>query len=138
MFEVAPQLRGIGALGQQVELIEDDLLVVIDDLARPQSAAYRKVLFDQAGDPLQQLDVLDYGLFNAGSNDLDDNFFAAEQASAMHLRDRSGGQWLEREFAENFLPGSAECLLDQAGNTRTAEAGNVVLKGLQLIGEFWW
>ena len=42
--EVAPQLRGVRRLAHQVELVEDGLLELGDDLARPQALAVRPVV----------------------------------------------------------------------------------------------
>ncbi len=55
--EVALQLRGIGRLAHEVELIEDGLLVLVDDLARPQAPRLRPITLREVCERVQHLQV---------------------------------------------------------------------------------
>ena len=113
-LEIAPQLRAVGRLAHQVQLVVQVLVELGHHLARLEPPAIRPEGFEQAGGDLQQGDVVfDDGL-DAGTQDLYRDFAAAVlfmQHGEMHLRHRGRGDRLAIELGEDLFHRPAVGLL---------------------------
>ena len=68
--------------------------VLVNDFQRAQTLAVLPVAVRESGQHTQHIEVALDLLFNAGSQDLNDNFRPVLELRGMHLCDRRGGQWL--------------------------------------------
>ena len=75
---VTPQGRGIGALAQQIKLIDNGALKFLDHLERAQAFAVGTES-QQAGQQLHHAQIFADGALDAGPNHLNDHFLAIKQ-----------------------------------------------------------
>ncbi len=100
--EIALQLRGVGRLAHQVELVEDGLVVFAHHLDRPQAPRLAASSAPRAGQRVQHLEVARDQLAHARAQHLDDDLAAVEQPRHVHLRDRGRGQRLSSKLREQL------------------------------------
>jgi hypothetical protein len=102
ILEVAPQLRAVGGLAHQVELVMQVLVELGHHFARLQAAAVGPQFFQQVGGHLQQRDVVLDDRLDAGAQDLDRHLAAirqlakctwATEAEATGLRSKRAKTW---------------------------------------------
>jgi hypothetical protein len=104
-LEIAPQLRAVGGLAHQVELVVQVLVELGHHFARLQAPAVGPEGFQQAGGHLQQGDVvLDHRL-DAGAQDLHRDLAAIRQHREMHLGHRGRGHRLASNSAKTSSTG---------------------------------
>ena len=111
--EVALQLRGVGGLAHQIELVEDGLLVLVHHLERPQAPAFRPVAVGEPGERMQHLEIASDDGAHAGTQHLDHHLAPVLQPRGMHLRDRGGRERRLLELREHRGDAAAVGALDQ-------------------------
>ena len=133
--EVALELRGVAGLAHQVELVQDRLLVLDDDLARPQAPRVRPVLLGEAGEGVQHLEVEVDRLAHAGPQHLDDDLAPVRERRRVDLGD--GGRRERRgiEAREELRDRPAERGLDARLGERAVEGRDAVLELRELVGD---
>ena len=133
--EVALQLRGVGGLAHQVELIENGLLVFRDQLARPQPPALRPVAVREIGERLQHLQIpLDHRA-HARPQHLDHDLRAAGQARGVHLCDGGGGERGLIEGVEHLREGPSVGALDRLAGNGARKRRHAILQLGELVGD---
>ena len=137
-LEVAPQLRAVGRLAHQVQLVVQVFVELGDYLARLEPPAIRPDGFQQVGGNLQQGDVmLDHGQ-DAGAQDLHRDFAAAVllvQYREMHLGYRGRGHRLALEPGEDLVHRFAVSLLQFGDGQVRRKRRHAVLQLRQFVGD---
>ena len=134
-LEGAAQLRGVGRLAQQVELVEEDPFRLGHHLDRAQAACILPVALGQLGDQLEQADVVADGALDARAQHLDHHLAAVLELRGVHLGDRRRGQRGLVETAEQLGNRPAEGFLDRGARHRAGEWRHAVLQLGQLGGD---
>ena len=100
--EVAAQLRAVGRLAREVELVVDGLLELGDDFARPQPLAVAPQPLDQRRRRVHQREVVLDDVGDVGPQHLDRDRRAVGQLGEVHLRDRRARDRRRVERAEHL------------------------------------
>ena len=132
---VAAQLRGVGRLAAQVQLVVQVLVELGDHFARAQAPAVGRQALEPARTGAQQPQVGVDHLEHAGTQHLDRHLAAVVQHAEMHLRDRGAGHRIGIELRKHRLDRPAERLLDQLARQRAGERRHAVLQPGQLVGD---
>ena len=134
--EVALELRGVGGLAHQVELVQDRLLVLDDDLARPQAARIRPVSLGKPGEGVQHLEVAIDHLAHAGAQHLDDDLAPVGAASRRGPgRSRRRRAASSSKLREQLGDRPAERCLDAGLRILAGEGRHAVLQLREFVGD---
>ncbi len=134
-FEVAFQLRGVGGLAHQIDLVAQCLLELGDDGDGPQALRGRPIALGQAGDRIKHLDIgLDLAA-DVGPQHLDHDLLPVMQRRDMNLGHRGRRQRLAFEARVALGDAAAERLLDRRDCDLGRERRHVVLQLRELVGD---
>jgi hypothetical protein len=133
--EVAPQLRAVGGLAHQVQLVVQVLVELGHHFARLQPPAIGPEFFQQVGGHLQQCDVMFDDRQDAGAQDLDRDFAAIRQHREMHLGHRGRGHRLAIEAGEDLVHRLAVGLLQLGDGQFRGKGRNAILQSRQFVGD---
>ena len=101
-FEVPLQLRGARGLAHQIKLIEYDFFVLRDHPCGPQPPPLAPVALREVGKDIQQAEIAADNFFDPRPHDFDHHVAAVQKLCRVDLGDRSRGQGLLVEFAEDL------------------------------------
>ncbi len=133
--EVAREALHVRGLVREVDLECDRARELLDDLRGRVGAQLRRVLFEQRGQPAQDLEVGADPLFEARPPHLHRDFLAREEPGAVYLRDRRRGDRHVVELGEEFRDRTSERALDLVARRLGAERRHRVLQFAQLDDE---
>ena len=133
--EIASELRAVGRLPHQIELVFQMFLELGDHLARTQAPAVGEQRLDQSRQRIEQADVVRDHRADAGAQHFHRDRFAVRQAREMHLRDRSRGDRHGVEFDESFAHGLAQGGFDGGDGGPRIERWHAVLQQRQFVSE---
>ena len=119
--EIAAQLRAVGRLAGEVELVAQRLLEFGDDLARLQAAAVGGQALDQPGGGVHQGKVVVDDRVDVRAQHLHRDRRAVGQLREMHLRDRCARHRLRVEAREDLRDGLAVAPLERSPRPRRPE-----------------
>ena len=92
VFEITPQLNGVGGFPQQVQLVQQRFFILTNHLLRAQTSAVRQQSRHPARQAVDELHVRFNDRQNIRTDNLDHHLFAVLfQTRGMHLGDRRRG-----------------------------------------------
>ncbi len=101
----------------------------------PQPVAFLRIVARELREDVHHLEVALDLRADAGTHDLDDDFFAGTQSCGVHLRDRGGGERRLVELGEHFAHRFAVSALDDGFGFQPRERRHAVLQFLELVGD---
>ncbi|SAJ33735.1 Uncharacterised protein [Enterobacter cloacae] len=134
-FEVAPQLRGVGCLAEQVEFVDDGFLVVADHFHGVQAPRLAGDPLGEAGEDEQPGDVGADHRFQVRPDHLHHHFLAALQPRGVDLGHRGRGQRFAFEAGEDLFDLRAQLFLDALDRQLRREGRHLVLQPGQFVGD---
>ena len=131
--EVAAQLRAVGRLAREVELVADRLLELGDDLARPQPARVGRQALDQAGGGVHEREIVGDDGFDARPQHLHRDGRAVGQLREVDLRDRRARGGRPVELREHLVHRLAVAAVQRRDHLLGRERRHRVLQLRELV-----
>ena len=136
-FHVAAQLRGIGGLAHQVQLIVEVGVELGHHFARLEALAVAGELFHPTGHHVHERQVFVDDALHAWAHHLDGHLalvaFAVADGGKVHLRNRGAGHGLALEGEKNFAERFAKRFFNRLDRNLRIEGRHAVLQLGQLL-----
>jgi len=136
--EIAPQLRGIGGLAQQVEFVVKDLFKFSNDFTWSQAATMLPVPLCQSCKRVQQVQVTRNLLADIGAQHLDDDISAILELCSVYLCDGGGCQRGFVELTKDFFNRGTQRGLDCGACPGAGKRRYVILQACQFLSDIIW